>query len=232
MLSVVSVNHRDLRTNAKNSNRYLQVGDRGAVDGCGTLTEDPSLAYINGSLTVSPVTASQPYYFVATPIILGWQNTDLELLSSASTPKPASAAPQSPTPSATSFVSASPTTTLPTISGTLPSGAKAGVGAGVAVGGIAAILIGWFVRLRTPRRHKSTDNVSFEKPELDGFSRPELYGESLEDSTVRMAELDDAGAINEVNGSETRKELDSQDIRAELPDSHTIGGHEAQTVVR
>ncbi|KAI9712297.1 MAG: hypothetical protein M1820_001510 [Bogoriella megaspora] len=110
--------------------------------------------------------------------------------------------------------SASPTPTPSNTAATLSTGAKAGIGTGIAIAGIAAILLGWVVRLRIRKGRKSVNK--------DDFPQTELHGESLGKPRVRVAELDDVGAISEVEEVRIIRELDTQGMRAELAGSNMI----------
>lgn len=160
-----------------------------------------------------------------TPVIVTWASSDLPKFTPSSAPliPPGGSLPQTDS-AILADGSAKPVSPLSSgsavPSNSLSTGAKAGIGVGVAVGAIAVIAaLVWFL-LRRRRRRK-------EEGQLNTFEKAELHGEAVKESqrNVRAKELGEDGQVHEMGSPDKPVEIGA-DEPLELPAE--FEGHEVR----
>ncbi|KAM0803702.1 hypothetical protein BDR22DRAFT_960777 [Usnea florida] len=176
-----------------------------------------SAFYAANDYQVATVTSRLADTPLTTVVSLSNGGFKTEIMAPPSTSTPALVSPTNP-----AAASSTPSNKLTTDQDPPPSGlkssAKAGIGVGVAVGGVSLAGIMLYILMRRQRRQRDTVqaetlvNAEARPPESQRYEKPELTGEDF------RKELDAADGRNaELTGEDLRKELDAADGRnAEL----------------
>lgn len=167
---------------------------------------------MGGDATITtefPATLAPEFAILANSVQVRWQSTDVDLFSlgataSSAVPSPAQSAPTSSTSPAYGNNPSEPSITAGATSNSLSSGAKAGIGIGVAVVALG-IVTGAFLCIRQ-RRQVSNSGPGMQNPE----GRDKIHGQFLKPeleaiTTGRTTQTTERSQL----GTETISELDT-----------------------